>query len=69
VGDYGVAATYQEFLEPILEQHQSDSPISHKKKIELVAGDATRTINEYFARQPETIVALAYFDFYIYKTT
>jgi hypothetical protein len=69
VGDYGVAENYQEFLETILEQHQADSPISHKKKFELVAGDAACTIHEYFARQPETVVALAYFDFDIYQPT
>ena len=68
-GDYGVAENYQEFLTTILEQHQSDSPISHKKKFELVAGDATHTIHEYLARQPETVVALAYFDFDIYQPT
>jgi hypothetical protein len=53
----------------ILEQHQADSPIPHKKKFELVAGDATLTIHEYLARQPETVVALAYFDFDIYQPT
>jgi hypothetical protein len=68
-GDYAVSENYQEFLATILEQHQADSPIPHKKKFELVAGDATRTIHEYFARQPETIVALAYFDFDIYQPT
>ena len=68
-GDYAVFENYQEFLTTILEQHQSDSPISHKKKFELVAGDATRTIHEYLSRQPETVVALAYFDFDIYQPT
>jgi len=69
VGDYAVAENYQEFLTAILDQHQADSPISHKKKFELVAGDATRTIHEYIASQPETVVALAYFDFDIYRPT
>jgi Macrocin-O-methyltransferase (TylF) len=69
VGDYAVAENYQEYLSTILEQHQADSPIPHKKKFELVAGDATRTIHEYLARQPETVVAMAYFDFDIYQPT
>jgi len=68
-GDYAVADSYQDFLTTMLEQHQADSPISHKKKFELIVGDATRTIHEYLARQPETIVALAYFDFDIYQPT
>lgn len=69
VGDYAVAENYQEYLTTILLQHQADSPIPHKRKFELVAGDATRTIHEYLARQPETVVALAYFDFDIYQPT
>lgn len=69
IGDYTVAENYQEYLATILEQHQADSPIPHKKKFELVAGDATSTIHEYLARQPETVVALAYFDFDIYQPT
>jgi hypothetical protein len=68
-GDCAVAEQYQEFLTIVLENHEADSPIPQKKKFELVAGDATRTIHEYFARQPETIVALAYFDFDIYQPT
>jgi hypothetical protein len=68
-GDYAVVDNYHEYLSDILEGHQADSPISHKKKFELVAGDATRTIHEYLKRQPETIVAFAYFDFDIYQPT
>lgn len=68
-GDYSVVEGYQAYLTTILEQHQADSPIAHKKKFELVAGDATITIHEYLARQPETVVALAYFDFDIYQPT
>jgi hypothetical protein len=52
-----------------LNYHESESPIAHKKKFELVKGDATRTLEEYLQRQPETIVALAYFDFDIYLPT
>jgi hypothetical protein len=69
VGDYAVTENYQEYLTTILEQHQADSPIPQKRKFELVAGDATQTIHEYLARQPETVVALAYFDFDIYQPT
>ena len=69
VGDYAVAKNYYEYLTTFLEQHETDSPIPHKKKFELVAGDATRTIHEYLLRKPETVVALAYFDFDIYQPT
>lgn len=68
-GDYGVTGNYEAYLERLLQYHESESPISHKKKFELVKGDACCTIDEYLRRQPETIVALAYFDFDIYLPT
>lgn len=68
-GDYTVTAGYEHYLEDLLEEHEAESPISHKRKFELVVGDATRTVHEYLDRQPETVVALAYFDFDIYEPT
>lgn len=69
VGDYGVSENYESYLEEILSYHESESPIAHKKKYELVKGDATKTIDEYLHQHTETIVALAYFDFDIYLPT
>lgn len=68
-GDYGVTQNYEAYLERVLNYHESESPISHKRKYELVKGDATYTIDEYLRAHPETIVALAYFDFDIYLPT
>ncbi len=49
--------------------HESEAPISHLKKFEIIKGDASLKLAEYLNRQPETIVSLAYFDFDIYKPT
>lgn len=68
-GDYGVSEGYREFLDELLSLHEAGSPIGHLRKYELVAGDATATLPDYLARHPETVVALAYFDFDIYKPT
>lgn len=68
-GDYGVTEGYDSHLEQVLAYHESESPIPHKRKFELVKGDACRTIHEYLERHPETVVALAYFDFDIYQPT
>lgn len=68
-GDYGVVGNWSEELEGILDFHTQNAPISHKKKHELVKGDATMTLPGYLKKHPETIVALAYFDFDIYKPT
>jgi hypothetical protein len=68
-GDYGVVENWKEELEEILDFHAQNAPIPHKKKHELVKGDATMTLPGYLEAHPETIVALAYFDFDIYKPT
>lgn len=68
-GDYAVTDGYMAHLESVLTYHQSNAPIPHKKKFELVAGDATETLPAFLARQTETVVALAYFDFDIYAPT
>ncbi len=69
IGDYSVTEKYENYLERILQYHESESPISHKKKFELVKGDAVQTIDKYLADHPETIISLAYFDFDIYLPT
>jgi hypothetical protein len=68
-GDYCVSSEYENYLENLLSYHESESPISHKKKFDLIKGDAVKNIDRYFAKHPETIIAFAYFDFDIYKPT
>jgi len=68
-GAYGVTPGYDGFLEQVLACHERESPISHLKKYELVKGDASVEITKYLERNPETIVALAYFDFDLYEPT
>ena len=69
IGKYSVSKDYAVFLEKLLQCHENESPISHLKKFELVVGDASKTFPSYLANHPETIVALAYFDFDIYEPT
>ena len=68
-GAYGVPAGYEQILTQIMDYHESESPISHIKKYQLIKGDAVVTAKQYFEENPHTIVALAYFDFDIYKPT
>lgn len=68
-GDYGVAENWVEELEGILEFHNQNAPVPQKTKYQLVQGNATLTLPEYLQKQPETIVALAYFDFDLYQPT
>jgi macrocin-O-methyltransferase TylF-like protien len=68
-GDYGVTENWLDELEAILDFHTQNAPIPQKKKHELLKGDATATLPAYLVAHPETVVALAYFDFDIYKPT
>jgi Macrocin-O-methyltransferase (TylF) len=68
-GAYAVTADYEVYLDRVLQYHELESPISHMKKYRLIKGDATHTINEFLKENPETIIALAYFDFDIYEPT
>lgn len=68
-GDYGVTENYQEYLGQILALHEADSPIAHKRKFELVAGDAADTVPRYLRDHRETVIAFAYFDFDLYAPT
>lgn len=69
IEDYGVPENYVKYLSKVLAYHESESPIAHKTKYQLIKGDATKTFSNYLKSNPETIVSLAYFDFDIYKPT
>jgi hypothetical protein len=69
VGSYGVSNDYESYLDDVLAYHESECPISHMKKYDLVKGDVAVTIVDYLADHPETIIALAYFDLGLYDPT
>lgn len=69
IGSYNVTPHYDEHLSKILDYHEQESPISHIKKYKLVKGDASLEAVNYFKDNPETIIALAYFDFDLYEPT
>lgn len=69
VGAYSVTDNYYEYLDQVLGCQEKNSPISHIKKFELIKGDASITLEKYLSNNPETIIALAYFDFDVYEPT
>ncbi|MFS0575528.1 crotonobetainyl-CoA--carnitine CoA-transferase [Sporosarcina sp. 179-K 3D1 HS] len=69
INDYSVTDGYEKYLEKILQYHENESPISHIKKFELIKGDATKTLAKYLEKNPETLIAFAYFDFDLYEPT
>jgi len=68
-GELPTTPGYVDYLTAVLEYHEQDNPLSHIKKFELRVGDATVEIDRYLEEYPETIVALAFFDFDIYEPT
>ncbi len=69
VGGYTVTESYEEYLRQMLDAHEADNVISHITKYELVKGDVVETIEEYLHDNPQTAIALAYFDLALYEPT
>jgi hypothetical protein len=68
-GQLAVTEGYATYLEKVLHVHEQVNPLGHIKKFELCQGDATVEVPCYLTDHPETIVALAYFDFDLYEPT
>lgn len=68
-GMYGVTEGYESYLKSVLAFQEKESPLPHLCKHEIVKGDVTETLPDYLERNPETVVALAYFDLDIYAPT
>ena len=68
-GKLQLPKNYPDYLRQILDTHESLNPLSHIKKNEICEGDASLELEKYLKREPHTIIAMAYFDFDIYKPT
>ncbi|MFH1137564.1 MAG: class I SAM-dependent methyltransferase [Pseudomonadota bacterium] len=68
-GKLSVTPEYDDYLREILACQERDNPQGHIRKFEIVKGDSTLEFERYLEDHPETIVALAYFDFDIYEPT
>jgi len=69
IGGYTVSEGYEAYLSRMLDAHEADNVMSHLKKYSLVKGDVLETVDGYFVDNPETIIALAYFDLALYEPT
>ena len=67
--NYAVTPKYEEYLSQLIDLQEQESPMSHIKKNEIVKGDAAKEIKRYLDRNPETVIALAYFDFDLFEPT
>jgi hypothetical protein len=68
-GALSVTKGYELFLEELLEFHEKECPLPHIRKNSIIKGDASVELKNYLKERPETIVAMAWFDFDIYEPT
>jgi hypothetical protein len=65
----GLAANSYDHLQECVELYDMNRFVGHVPKVELVRGDATKTIPAYVKDNPQLIVSLLYLDFDIYRPT
>ncbi len=68
-GHLATSEHYAEYLNDLLALHESLAPLNHIRKFDLRKGNSIDELPRYFEEAPETIIALAYFDFDIYEPT
>jgi len=65
----GLAVDSYDHLRHCIELFDMNRFVGHVTKVELVRGDATKTIPQYLTENPQLIVSLLYLDFDIYDPT
>ncbi len=65
----GLAVDSYDHLQQCVELYDMNRFVGHVPKVELVRGDAAKTIPQYLKENPQLIVSLLYLDFDIYEPT
>lgn len=68
-GRFKLGSDYPDHLRSVLDAHECDEPLGHIRRTLLVQGDVRETLPQYLADNPQTVVALAYFDLDLYEPT
>jgi len=68
-GYFSVTENYDKYLEELLTIHEKECPLNHIPKNLIIKGDASVELLKYFEKNPQTIIAFAWFDFDIYEPT
>ncbi len=56
-------------LKKAIELYDLNRPAGHMNRVELIRGDATKTIKKFVANHPELTISLLYMDFDLYEPT
>lgn len=65
----GLKADFFDDLKKAVELYDSNRFLNHIPKVELIKGDAVKTIPKYLKDNPQTVVSLLYLDFDLYEPT
>jgi len=68
-GRFAVAAGYPQHLRDVLDAHEDSEHLRHIRRTLFVQGDIRDRLPRYLEQNPQTIVALAYFDLDLYEPT
>ena len=65
----GLAVNSYDHIQRCAELFDQNRFVGHVPKVELVRGDATKTIPQYLRNNPQLVISLLYLDFDIYQPT
>lgn len=68
-GGLNVTPDYRNHLDRVLATLESTDPLGHVRRTFCLTGDVRETLPAYLAENPQTHVALAYFDLDLYEPT
>lgn len=69
IGALATSVGYENYLNDLLTEHKRLGPRGHAQKHEIIKGNVEDTLQIYLEDNPETIIALAYFDLDLYEPT
>lgn len=69
VGRFETARDYPDHLREVLAAHELGEPMGHVQRTIVMQGDVRETVPRYLEENPQTVIALAYFDMDLYAPT
>ncbi|WP_033324669.1 class I SAM-dependent methyltransferase [Streptomyces yerevanensis] len=68
-GRFAVPDGEVEHLREVLAAHELSEPFGHTQRSFVIQGDVRETVLQYLEENPETVIAMAYFDLDLYQPT
>lgn len=68
-GGYAVSEGYENYLKELISYHEKNNILGNIKKHTVIAGDVSEALPKFLRENPQTIIALAYFDLALYEPT